>query len=110
MKYPHLVNLSIITRIVLYTCPVTGSFDFNNFIIKSYNITSYGLLGVSTSCSFLYGLYLVNLFLWQSRYSFMTFLTKFHIFLIIYSSCNLNTNTVALLYLCVSSLWNSLIN
>src|SRR6266576_2410837 len=95
MKYPHLVNLSIMTRIVLYTCPVTRSFDFNNFTIKSHNITSYDLLGVSTGYSSLYSLCLLNLFLWQSGYSLMIFLAKFYIFLIMYSSYNLNTNTIA---------------
>ena len=110
MKYPYLVNLSIITRIVLYTYLITRSLDFGNFIIKSYNITFYSLFGVSTSCSSLYGVYLLNLFLWQSGYSFITFLTKFYTFLIIYSSYNLNTNAIAPLYLCVSPLWNASIN
>ncbi len=63
MKYPHLVNLSTITSIMLYICPITRSFDFSNFTIKSYNITSYSLLSVSTGCSSLYSLYLLNLFL-----------------------------------------------
>src|SRR6266700_6664705 len=94
IKYPHLVNLSIMTSIILYTCPVTRSFNFSNFIIKSYNMTSYGLLGVSTSYSSLYGLYLLNLFYWQSGHSFMIFFARFHIFLIMYSFCSLNTNAV----------------
>src|SRR6266702_2889413 len=98
IKYPYLVNLSIITRIASYTYPVTGSFNFSNFTMKSYNITSYGLLSVSTSCSSLYGLYLLNLFLWQSRYSFIIFFVRFYIFLMMYSSYNFNTNAVALLY------------
>ena len=63
IKYPYLVNLSTITSIILCVCPITRSFNFSNFIIKSYNITSYSLFGVSTSYSFLYNLYLLNLFL-----------------------------------------------
>src|SRR6266571_72181 len=95
IKYPHLVNLSIMTRIVLYTYPVTRSFDFSNFIMKSYNITSYGLFGISTGYSSLYGLYLLNLFLWQFRHSFVIFFARFYTFLMMYSSCSLNTNAVA---------------
>ena len=90
IKYPHLVNLSIITRIILYTYPITRSLDFNNFTIKSYNITSYSLLSVFTSYSSLYNLYLLNLFLEQSGYSFIIFFVRFYIFLMIYSSYNLN--------------------
>src|SRR6266567_6892706 len=82
IKYPYLVNLSIMTNIILYTCPVTRSFNFSNFIIKSYNMTPYGLLNVFTNYSFLYSLCLLNLFLWQFKYSLMTFLIKFYIFLI----------------------------
>src|SRR6266567_3543128 len=102
IKYPYLINLSIMTRIILYTCPVTRSFDFSNFIIKSHNITFYSLFSVFTSYSPLYGLCLLNLFLWQFGYFLVIFLAKFYIFLIIYSSCNLNINTVALLYPYVS--------
>src|SRR6266700_3094609 len=104
IKYPYLVNLSIMTRIILYTYPVTKSFNFNNFIIKFYNITSYNLLSVFTGYSSLYSLYLLNLFLWQSKYSFMIFLARFYIFLIMYFSYNLNTNAVALLCSCISFL------
>src|SRR6266566_4039480 len=86
IKYPYLVNLFTMTSIILYICPVTRSFNFSNFIIKSYNITSHSLLGVSTGCSSLYGLYLLNLFLWQSRHSFIIFLIRFYIFLIMYFS------------------------
>ena len=110
IKYPYLVNLSTITRIISYIYPITRSFNFSNFIIKSYNITSYSLFSVSTGYSSLYSLCLVNLFLQQSRYSFVIFLTKFYMFLIIYSSYNLNINTITLLYPCVSPLWNSLMN
>ena len=63
MKYPYLVNLSIITNMLSYSYSVIGSFDFGNFTIKSYNITSYGLLANLTSYSNLYGLYLLSLFL-----------------------------------------------
>src|SRR6266700_2722209 len=110
MKYPYLVNLSIMTRIASYICPITKSFDFSNFIMKSYDITFYGLSGVSTGCSSLYGLCLLNLFLWQSGHFFVIFLAKFYIFLIMYSSCNLNINAITLLCPCVSPLWNSLTN
>src|SRR6266568_918427 len=110
IKYPYLVNLSIITNIILYTCPITRSFNFNNFIIKSYNITSYNLFSISTNYSSLYSLCLLNLFLWQFRHSFMIFLAKFYIFLIMYSSYNLNINAIALLCPYISSLWNSLLN
>src|SRR6266567_8570388 len=97
IKYPYLVNLSIMTRIVLCIYLVIGFFDFSNFIMKSYNITSYGLSSVSNGCSFLYSLCLLNLFLWQSGYSFIIFFAKFYIFLMMYSSCNFDTNVVALL-------------
>ena len=63
MKYSYLVNLFIIINILLYFCPVIGSFNFNNFIIKFYNITSYGLLANLTSYNNLYSLYLLSLFI-----------------------------------------------
>ena len=63
IKYPYLVNLSIIINILSYSCPIIGSFNFNNFTIKSYNMTSYGLLANLTSCSNPYSLYLLGLFL-----------------------------------------------
>ena len=63
MKYPYLINLSIIINILLYSCLVIGSFNFSNFTIKSHNMTSYGLLANLTNYSNLYGLYLLNLFL-----------------------------------------------
>ena len=49
MKYPYLVNLSIITKILLYSCVVIKSFDFGSFTIKFYNITFYGLFTNLTS-------------------------------------------------------------
>src|SRR6266702_8475763 len=79
IKYPYLVALSTMTNILLYSCPVTGSFDFNNLTIKSYKITSYGLLSVLTGYSIPYGLCLADLFLWQSRHLFMTFFAIFQI-------------------------------
>ena len=63
MKYPYLVNLSTITNIVLYSFPIIGFFNFSNFTIKSYNITSYGLFINLTSCNNPYSLYLFSLFL-----------------------------------------------
>ena len=63
IKYPYLVNLSTIINILLYSCPIIGSFNFSNFIIKSHNITSYGLLTSLTNYNNLYSLYLLNLFL-----------------------------------------------
>ena len=69
IKYPYLVNLSIITSIMLYTYPITRSFNFSNFIIKSYNITSYSLLSIFTSYSSLYSLYLLNLLLYIGKIS-----------------------------------------
>ena len=63
MKYPYLINLSIIINILSYSCFVIGSFNFSNFIIKSYNITSYGLLTNLTSYNNLYSLYLLSFFL-----------------------------------------------
>ena len=63
IKYPHLVNLSIIINILLYSCSIIGSFNFSNFTIKSHNITFYGLLTNLTSYNNLYSLYLLNLFL-----------------------------------------------
>ena len=62
MKYPHLVNLSIIINMLSYFCPVIGSFDFGSLTIKSYNITSYSYIVNLTSYSFLYSLYLLSLF------------------------------------------------
>ena len=43
IKYLYLVNLSTIINIILYSCPIIGSFNFNSLTIKSYNITSYGV-------------------------------------------------------------------
>ena len=60
IKYPYLVNLSIIINMLLYSCLVIGSFNFSNFIIKSYNMTSYGLLANLTSYNNLYSLYLFS--------------------------------------------------
>ena len=62
MKYPHLVNLSTIINMLSYSCPIIGSFNFSNFTIKFYNITSYSLLTNLTNYNNLYGLYLLNLF------------------------------------------------
>ena len=110
IKYPYLVNLSIITSIALYTYPMTRSINFSNLIIKSHDTTSYSLPSVLTSRISLYSLYLLNLFLWQSRHSLVTSLARFHTFLIIYSYCSLITGAVALLYPCIIPLWNSIIN
>ncbi len=110
IKYPYFVNLSIMTSIMLYIYPIIKYFNFSNFIIKSYNITSYSLFSISTGYSSLYGLCLLNLFLQQFKYFLITSLTKFYIFLIIYSSYSLNTNTIALLCFCISSLQNLIIN
>ena len=77
MKYPYLVNLSIITNILLYFCPVIGSFNFSNFTIKSYDMTSYSLLINLTNYNNLYSLYLLSLFFWQSRHSLVTYLAIF---------------------------------
>ena len=62
MKYPYLVNLSTIINMLLYSYLVIGSFNFSNFIIKSHNITSYGLLINLTSYNNLYSLCLLSLF------------------------------------------------
>ena len=62
IKYPYLVNLSTIINIISCSCPVIGSFNFNNLTIKSYNITSYGYITNFTSYNFLYGLCLFGLF------------------------------------------------
>ena len=64
MKYPYLVNLSIIINILSYFYPVIGSFNFGNFTIKSHNITFYGLLINLTNYNNPYSLYLLNLFFW----------------------------------------------
>src|SRR6266702_2491828 len=85
IKYPHLVNLSTITNILLYSCPVTGSFDFGNLIIKSYDMTSHSPFGILTGCNFPYGLYLADLFLWQSKHLPVTSLTILQILCTIYS-------------------------
>ena len=63
IKYPYLVNLSIIINMLLYSYSIIGSFDFSNLIIKFYNMTFYGYIANLTSYSFLYGLYLFSLFL-----------------------------------------------
>ena len=62
MKYPYLVNLSIIINILLYSYPVIESFNFGNFTIKSHDITFYGLLANLTSYNNPYSLYLLSLF------------------------------------------------
>ena len=62
IKYPHLVNLSTIINMLLYSCPIIESFNFSNFTIKSYNITFYGLLTNLTSYNNPYSLYLLSLF------------------------------------------------
>ena len=56
------MNLSTIINILLYSYPVIGSFNFNNFTIKSYNMTSYSLLTNLISYNNLYSLYLFNFF------------------------------------------------
>ena len=50
IKYPYLVNLSTIINMLLYSYLVIGFFDFGNFTIKSYNITSYSLVTSLTGC------------------------------------------------------------
>ena len=40
-KYPYLINLFIIINIILCSCPVIGSFNFNNLTIGSYIIGLY---------------------------------------------------------------------
>ena len=62
MKYPYLVNLSTIINMLLYFYLVIGSFNFSNFTIKSYDITSYSLLINLTGYNNLYSLYLLGLF------------------------------------------------
>ena len=101
IKYPHLVTLSIMTNILSYSYPVTGFFNFNNLTIKSYKMTSYGLLGVLTSYNIPYSLYLASLFLWQSKYLLITFFAIFQILWIMYSFYNLVTSIIALLCPCV---------
>jgi hypothetical protein len=76
IKYPHLVNLSTITSILSCSYPITRSFDFNSLTIKSHDITFYGYVANLTSYSFLCGLYLFILFLWQSKYFLMTYLAS----------------------------------
>ena len=70
IKYFYLVNLSIIINILLYSCPVIGSFNFGNFTIKSHNMTSYGLLANLTGCNNPYGLYLLSLFFFNNLDTF----------------------------------------
>jgi hypothetical protein len=77
IKYPHLVNLSTIISILLCFYPITRSFDFSNLIIKFYNMTSYGCIANLIGCSFLYSLYLFILFLWQFKYSLVTYFANF---------------------------------
>ena len=73
---------------------MTRSVNFSSLIMKSHDITSYGLFSILTSYNSLYNLYLLNLFLWQSKYSLVTSLTRFYIFLIVYSYYNLITRAV----------------
>jgi hypothetical protein len=54
IKYPYFISLSTITKIVLYIYPVIGSFNFSNFIIKSYNMVFYNLSSALTRFNFLY--------------------------------------------------------
>ena len=58
----------------------------------------------------IYNLYLLNLFLQLSKYSLVTFLTRFYIFLIMYSYYNLITSTITLLCPYIIPLQNSIIN
>ena len=74
IKYSYLVNLFTIINILLYFCPVIGSFNFSNFTIKSHNMTFYGLLINLTNYNNPYSLYLLDLFFWQSRYFLVTYL------------------------------------
>ena len=62
-KFPDVINLFIMINILLYSYSVIGSFNFSNFTIKFYNITSYSLLTNLTNYNNLYSLYLLNLFL-----------------------------------------------
>ena len=52
IKYPYLINLFIRAKITSCFYPVTKYFNFSNFIVKSYNITSYGRVANSTGYSF----------------------------------------------------------
>ena len=110
MKYPYFVNLFIIINIVLCSCFITKSFDFNNLIIKSHNMTFYSPFSVLTGWSFLYSLCLENLFLWQFGYFFVICLVSVCTPCIIYSFFNLLTKAVTPLYFCVRFLWNFLTN
>jgi len=110
IKYPHLVNLSIMTNTVLCFCSVIGFFDFNSLVIKSHNMTFHSPLSVLTGCNFLYSLYFKNLFFWQFGYSLTTFFIMFHTSLMMYSIYSLAIKAVTPLCLCVVPLWNSVTN
>ena len=60
-----------------YSYPIIGSFDFGSLTIKFYNMTFYSHITNLTNYSFLYSLYLLSLFFWQSRYSLVTYLANF---------------------------------
>ena len=62
IKCPYLINLFTIINILSYFCLIIKFFNFNNFTIKSYNMTSYNLLTNLTSYNNLYSLYLLNFF------------------------------------------------
>jgi hypothetical protein len=60
-KYAYFVNLSVMTRILLYLVPVIGSFDAGSFTMKFYAIVCYGFPSSSIGCSNLYSLCRNNL-------------------------------------------------
>ena len=110
IKYLYLVNLSTITKMLLYSCPIIQSFNFSSLTIKSYNITFYSYITNLTSYNFLCSLYLFSLFLQQFKHSLITFLAIFQIPYTMYSSYSLLTRAVTLLYPYIIPLQKSLIN
>ncbi len=101
IKYPHSIALSTMTNILSYFCLVTGSFDFNNLTIKSHDIISHNLFGISTGYNFPYSLCLTDLFLWQSKYLFIISFAIFQILCTIYFSQSFATSLAVFINFCI---------
>ena len=50
------------TSIILCSYPIIKSFNFSSLTLKSYKISSHGLVASLANYRFLYSLYFINLF------------------------------------------------
>ena len=65
MKWAYLINLSTMTIIELYIIEVMGSFDLNNFVMKSIVISFHGTSGRGITVVCLYVVYIIYLLCWH---------------------------------------------